>query len=319
MHALDVIRITALTAALFNILLTILVLGQDYRSTLHRVYLLWGASIAFWNFGVYHLSQEIKDCPYEDAFFWAKFCQLGVICIPVSIFHLAMIISKTNIGWILRALYAMTGCFAISLFLNRFIIGVKWIDVGYFSIPGPGFHVFTVFYIAIITSFMVILYRKQKVAPPTQRRRMRALLLALVILWIFGTNDMMPIWNLKHYPFTNIEFYPLGSLAAIFYVVIISYSVMQHQLLDIHVTLSRLAAQLVRLFFMMLVGFLLLLLAWRLVPGQISPILAWPWGCCWSAGWWRASSFLNFLGTAAINWNGASWAISLNITPGCKP
>ena len=114
-------------------------MGQDYRSTLHRVYLLWGASIAFWNFGVYHLSQEIKDCPYEDAFFWAKFCQLGVICIPVSIFHLAMIISKTNIGWILRALYGMTGCFAVSLFLNRFIIGVKWIDVGYFSIPARAF------------------------------------------------------------------------------------------------------------------------------------------------------------------------------------
>ena len=120
---------------------------------------------------------------------------------------------------------------------------------------------------------MVILYRKQKVAPPTQRRRMRALLLALVILWIFGTNDMMPIWNLKHYPFTNIEFYPLGSLAAIFYVVIISYSVMQHQLLDIHVTLSRLAAQLVRLFFMMLVGFCC---------------------CCWRGAWYRPDFPLSF-------------------------
>lgn len=117
---------------------------------------------------------------------------------------------------------------------------------------------------------MVILYRKQKVAPPTQRSRIRALLLALVILWIFGSNDMMPIWGLDTYPFTNIKFYPMGNLAAIFYVVIIGYSVLQHQLLDIHVTLSRMAAQIVRLLFMLLVGFSLLLLLSRVKPGGFS-------------------------------------------------
>ena len=252
MHAIDVIRITALTAAVFNIILTILVLGRDYRSTLHRVYLLWGVAITMWNYAVYHLSQNIG---YDEAFFWAKFCQLGVIFIPISLFHLAMIISKTNIPKIVWASYGISVCFALSLFDNLFIVGVRKLDIGYFSIPGPGFHIFTVFYVALITSFMAILYHKQKTAPPTQRTRMRALLVALIILWVFGTNDMMPIWGLAYYPLTHIPFYPMGSLAAIFYVVIIGYSVLQHQLLDIHVTLSRVAAQFVRLIFMAVVGF----------------------------------------------------------------
>ncbi len=81
----------------------------------------------------------------------------------------------------------------------------------------------------------------------------------MIGLVVFGTNDLMPILGHDNYPFTDIKFFPLGSLAAIFYVVIIGYSVLQHRLLDIHVTLSRFAAQLVRLLFMMLVGFLLLL------------------------------------------------------------
>jgi signal transduction histidine kinase len=110
----------------------------------------------------------------------------------------------------------------------------------------------------------------QKEAPPTQRKRLRALLLALLVLGVFGSNDMMPIWGLDTYPFTHVKFYPLGSLAAIFYVVIIGYSVLQHQLLDIHVTLSRFAAQFVRLLFMVLVGFTLLLLLSRLEPGSFS-------------------------------------------------
>jgi signal transduction histidine kinase len=258
MNTLDVIKITALTAALFNIVLTLLVMGRDYRSTLHRVYMLWGAAITMWNFGVYHLSQQ--GISHDDAFFWAKILQLGVIFIPISLFHLAMIISRTSIGRILPALYVASVCFAISLFLNLYIVDVRELPVGWWSVPGPGFHAFTAFYIALITSFMVILYRKQKVAPPTQRRRMRALLLALVILWVCGSNDMMPIWGLNYYPLTHIKFFPLGSLAAIFYVAIVGYSVLQHQLLDIHVTLSRFAAQFVRLIFMLLVGFGLLLL-----------------------------------------------------------
>jgi signal transduction histidine kinase len=267
MNMLDVIRITALTAALFNVVLTLLVLGRDYRSTLHRVYMLWGGAVVLWNFGAYHLSQNISP---EDAFFWAKFLQLGVIFIPISLFHLALVISKTNIGKILPVLYVVHIGFAISLFFNVFIVGARKLPVGYWSVPGPGFQVFSVFYVALITSFVVILYRKQKVAPPMQRTRMRALLLAVVMLWTFGTNDMMPIWGLNYYPLTHIKFYPLGNLAAIFYAVIIGYSVLQHQLLDIHLTLSRFAAQFVRLVFMMLVGFGLLLLLSRVEPESFS-------------------------------------------------
>jgi signal transduction histidine kinase len=269
MHSLDVIRITALTAALFNVVLTLLVLGRDYRSTLHRVYMLWGGAVAVWNFGAFHLSQE--HLTSEEAFFWAKFLQLGVIFIPISLFHLALVISKTNIGRILPALYVVHVGFVVSLVFNLFIVGAKPLPVGYWSIPGPGFQVFSVFYVGLITAFVVILYRKQKVAPPMQRTRMRALLVAVVIIWTFGTNDMMPIWKFDYYPFTHIPFYPLGNLAAIFYAVIIGYSVLQHQLLDIHVTLSRFAAQLVRLLFMLLVGFFLLLLLSRLAPESFSP------------------------------------------------
>jgi signal transduction histidine kinase len=268
MNTIDVIRITALTATVFNILLTLLVLGRDFRSTLHRVYMLWGFSITLWNFGIYHLSRQ--NLSPENAFFWAKALQLGVILTPISLFHLSLLISKTRVGWVLPALYLADAGFAASLFFNWFIIDVRKLDVGYWSVPGPAFNVFTGFYVALTTALVLILYRKQKTAPPTQRTRLRALLLALLVLWVFGSNDMMPIWGLDTYPFTHIKFYPLGSLAAIFYAVIVGYSVLQHQLLDIHVTMSRWAAQFVRLLFMLLVGFFLLLLLSRLKPGSFS-------------------------------------------------
>jgi signal transduction histidine kinase len=268
MHSIDVIRITALTATVFNIILTLLVLGRDYRSTLHRVYMLWGVDVTLWNWGAYHLSQNISPA---DALFWAKILQLGVIFLPLSMFHLCVVISKTRVNWwVLPALYLAHIALASTLLFNWYITGVRWLDVGYWSIPGPGFHIFTVFYLSLTTGIMLILFQKLKGAPPTQRTRLRALRFAVVSLWIFGSNDMMPIWGLEYYPLTHIKFYPVGSLASIFYVVILGYSVLQHQLLDIHVTLSRFAAQFVRLMFMLLVGFLLLLLLSTSKPESFS-------------------------------------------------
>jgi hypothetical protein len=221
MNTIDVIRITALTATVFNVVLTLLVLGREFRSTLHRVYMLWGLSITLWNFGIFHLSQQYLS--HEDAMFWATALQLGVILTPISLFHLSLVISKTRVGWALPALYLADACFVAGLFSHWFIIDVRKLDVGYWSVPGPGFTIFTVFYLMLTTSLVVILYRKQKGASPTQRTRLRALLLALLVLWVFGSNDMMPIWGFDHYPFTHLKFYPLGSLGAIIYAVVVGY------------------------------------------------------------------------------------------------
>jgi signal transduction histidine kinase len=268
MNTLDVIRITALTATLFNVVLTLLVLARDSRSMLNRVYLGWGVSVTLWNLGVFHLSQPIS---HDEAFKWAKVLQLGVIFMPVTLFHLCVIIAQARrVNKVMPVLYLVHTALAASLLFNKFIVNVRLLDVGYWSVPGPGFQFFSASYCVLTTSLIWILYRKQKNAPPTQKTRLRSLLLALVGLWIFGTNDMMPILGRDTYPFTHIKFYPLGSLAAVFYVVIIGYSVLQHRLLDIQVTMSRFAAQIVRLLFMMLLGFLLLLLVSRLAPGQFT-------------------------------------------------
>jgi signal transduction histidine kinase len=270
MNSMDVIRMTALTATLFNVGLTALVLSRDFRSTLHRVYLAWGISVTLWNLGVFHLSQNITP---GEAFAWAKVLQLGVIFMPVTLFHLCLVIAQSPAlwrKWVMRVLYVIHIGFAVSLFFNKFIVGVRLLNVGYWSEPGPAFTLFSYLYVFITAGLVMLLYRKQKTAPPTQRTRLRALLLAIVGLWVFGTNDLMPILGHDTYPFTHIKFYPLGSMAAVFYVVIIGYSVLQHRLLDIHLTLSRFAAQMVRLLFMMLVGFLLLLLATFVAPDQFT-------------------------------------------------
>ena len=53
---------------------------------------------------------------------------------------------------------------------------------------------------------------------------------------------LLPILGIYNYPYTNVPIYPFGSMAVIFYGVIVGYSVLQYQLLDVRVTLNRGAA-----------------------------------------------------------------------------
>ena len=110
-------------ATLLNVALMLFVLGRDFRSRLHRVYLLWGISVTLWNLGVYHLSEQ-TDTP--TAFFWAKILQVGVIFMPLTLIHLCAVVSGTRTArWVLPVLYLIHIGFAVSLYFNYFITGVR--------------------------------------------------------------------------------------------------------------------------------------------------------------------------------------------------
>jgi len=269
MNVLELLQVTALTAALLNLLVTALALVWDPRSRLNRVYMLWGVAVACWNIGVFQLSAGLTAA---QAYRWAKVLQLGVLFMPVVMTHLcAIILQSPRMQRVVPFLYLVNAGFAVSILTNTYISGVRFIEgVGYYSVPGKGFFVFGYWYAVFTTWLVGSLYLEQRRLTSMRRKRARALLLAIIGLWIFGSNDLLPILGHDTYPLTHIKFVPLGSIAAMFYAVVVGYSVLQHRLLDIHLTMSRFAAQIVRLGLMMLLGFTLLLFASRLRPDDFT-------------------------------------------------
>ena len=257
-----------LTAAVTNLALTLFVLTRDLRSTLNRVYLLWGLSITVWNLGTFFLF-SVQD---EDAArFWSAFLHYGVIFLPVSLFHLSCLIAQVKLPRWLPVLYGWFGLLALANVLGVFTSGVRDVSYAYYSVAGPGFWAFVVSYVIVTTSTVFILYRKLATLQRLHRARVKALLWANGILIAFGWNDILPIVGVDTYPFTQVAIFPFGSAAAIFYGIIVGYSVLQHHLLDIHVTLGKAAAHAVRLLFLFLVGLLLLLLLNVFRPDEFTP------------------------------------------------
>src|SRR5437867_2591923 len=262
-------EISALTAGLFHFALTLFVLGRDLRSSINRVYCLWGSSLVFWNLSTFFKLHAVEE---KTGLFWVRMLHLGVIFLPVSLFHLYLLIGGISRPKLMRVLYVIHLTLALSVFTPWYMQGVRPTNFGYYAARvGPAFRAFLVSYTVIAISAMVLLYRKQKTLPPLHRTRLRSLLLANVILFLAGTHDLLAVKEgPAFYPWTSIPFHPLGNLAAIFYGIVVAYSVLQHQLLNIQITLSRLAAQLVRILFMVLVGFILLFVLSQLRPEKFN-------------------------------------------------
>jgi signal transduction histidine kinase len=255
--------ISALAAAVFNTGLAILVVRRDLRSLLHRAYIGWAISLTIWNAAAPVLAQQTT---FEGGVFWAKILQLGVIFIPITMLHVCLILTNSRRGPAIFALYLAHAALATSLPGHLFVAKVKMTPFGYWTVPGPLFHLFMVLYIIETVWLMVALYRKGQTAPPARRAGLKALQLGVYCLWACGTNDLMSVLGMKTYPIIGLNFVPLGNLAANLYAVLVAYSVLQHELLDIHITMSKAAARLVRLSFVFVIALVLLLAAWMVAP-----------------------------------------------------
>src|SRR6266404_2017349 len=113
-----------LVASVVNFALAFFVFSRSWRSTMNRVYLLWGISLTVWNFGTYFMFRvPLIETPenHAEAIFWAKFLQFGVIFLPVTLFHIGFLIAKVPTGKKMPLLYFMHCVFALSNFGGFFV------------------------------------------------------------------------------------------------------------------------------------------------------------------------------------------------------
>jgi len=264
-------QVTSLLAAIFHVVMAVLVLTRDYRAAVNRVCCGWGLCLAVWNLGAFFIHQ-VPEGNKAAGMFWAYFLHAGVILAPVTMCHLCFLIARVSWPTLLKVVYGVHVLLVASMFIPGWYIAdlpfIPHHELGYYVRGGPGFKVYLFFYNVIAATTFYILWRKQRSLTHLHRVRLRALIAGNATLALFGTNDMMPLMGIYKYPLLEAPYYPTGGLAAIVFGLIVGYSVLQHHLLDIHLALSRAASYLVQYVFSLVTGFLLLAVVWLLVPGQ---------------------------------------------------
>ncbi len=252
-----------LVGALLNFSLALFVLFQNPRAAVSRVYFVLGVSFAIWNYGTFWMFRVTTDpANYELALFWARFLQFGVIFLPLTLCHVSFLIAQIRIPrWIPWVLYSLHFLLFLSNFTGFFLAGVKNVGYAWYSVAGTGFWILSGVFSLMWVSVAVLIWHRRN-QPPLGKRRLTPLIVAQTAFAIFGCNDVLPILGIYYYPGTTYQVYPFGSMAVIFYGMIVGYSVLQYQLLDVHVTLNRSTAKAVRVLFIFLCGLCALLIFW---------------------------------------------------------
>jgi len=265
--SVNVAAFIPLAGSVVNFLLAMFVFVQNPRASLNRVYCLLGLVIATWNFGSFSLF--LAKTP-ESALVWARVIQFALVFGPPLLVHVSLLIADEPIRRWLWAFYGVEILLAATVFTPYFIADVRWLGpAGYYAVGGPIFPVFSAMFVGFFYAIYILL-RKRRQLEAVRKTRLDGLIASLTLLVVLGTNDILPILGIDKYPFTDFHVYPFGTIAAVFYGIMVGYSVLQHQLLNIQISLSRIAAQLVRFTFLLFIGLVLLLVARILGPDQFT-------------------------------------------------
>ncbi len=252
--------IIPLLGCVFNLFLAVFVLSRAPRATQNRVYFFLGLAISVWNLGQYFNFTT----PAEDevsAIFWVRFVWMGVIFIPMLLFHLSMLVTETRTGKLIPVIYGALAVLAATIPTGFFVKGVRHLgNSGWYAVPGMGLHLATLPF-ALMFVAIVILYRTRRTSARINRPRFTALIVAQTMLAILGTNDTLPLNGMDNYPIIGAPVYPYGSIAAVSYGIIVGYSLLQNQLLGARIALTGTLAHVVRFCFLSTIAGALLLVA----------------------------------------------------------
>ncbi len=268
--------IVPLVGCVTNALLALLIYFGNPRQQINRLYALLGLCIAGWNLGQFHLFVAASR---HEAIFWIHFEWIAIILGPVLLFHLSLIIAGKSLQrWQCNLLYTLSAAFVLLSLTPWMIADIHHLGAaGWYAKAGPGMYFFHPFFMALVAMSIIVLARSRRSASRLMRKKLDALILAQGLLLFSGINDVLPVMGHVNYPFTSTPVFPYGSLAAVLYGIIVGYSVLQNDLLNVHIALGRMAAQIVRFVFFVVIGACLLLLAAVLFPddfGGVALLLA---------------------------------------------
>lgn len=256
-----------LAAATINFAVTLYVLTRSLRAKLSWVYLLWGTSVTGWSLGTFALFRAADP---EAALWWARFQVLGLVFVPVSLLHLGFLIAQKPVSRLTYVLYAAHTLFGMAALTPWLVAEARMSNQGFRPVAGSLGWLFLATYLYTCTRGVWLLTLDIRQQPLRHRRRLSVLLVAFAILIPLGINDLLVAAGLDYYPLSRVPLRLWGGSGVLVCTLLVGYGTLQHELLDVRITLAQLAAQGVRIGVVALVGTVLLALAMMRLPDELT-------------------------------------------------
>lgn len=218
-----------LLSAICVFVLGVFVLFRNFRAAINYTFFLVCLGITVWMFGTFMMFLNVDN--YAAAAFWDRIVYCGVVFIPATMLHFSLV-TMTNRRfnerwWLLVAAYAITFIFLPLIFTDQFVAGVFVYQWGIHTQAQILHHVFLVYFTVYLTYFFIVVGKYYRQAIGIEKLQIRYIIIAFVILAIFGSLGYLPAYGVSIYPFSY--------LSGVVFVLIIAYATLRYRLMDMRV------------------------------------------------------------------------------------
>jgi len=224
----NLFTISTLILTITSSILTAILLSFG-KTPLHRVWGLYNLSVTLWGVGGFFAG--ISRSP-ESALFWWRIAHLGVVTIPIFLFHATVLFCNIKRYLLLTLVYLQGIIFIILIPTNMFFSGIHLIfSQFYFPLRGSSYNLFLLLWILIVIKAQYELFAQYRKVLGVRRTQISYLFTALIIGFLGGITNFLPAYMPTVYPFGNLSI-PL-------YGIIVTYAILRYRLLDISIIITR--------------------------------------------------------------------------------
>ena len=221
--------ISSFLAAALSLMLGILVLMQDHKNKMNKVWAIFTFAIFLDCVGLGFIC--ISSTP-DSALIWQKILYIGTIPVPILFFHFCnILLNRTKkIKLLLVIGYSLSILFLVSLlFTNLFISNVTAItDINYWPVQiGILYYPFLIYYAFYIIYPVILLKTSHKKTTGILQNQVDYIYYAALIGFVGASTNFLLDFNYNSYP--------VGNYFIIFYIVFITYAILKYNLFSIKV------------------------------------------------------------------------------------
>jgi signal transduction histidine kinase len=217
-------------------------------------------SVSLWSWSLF-----ARELAYEKttALFFVRLSYVGTIFLPSLFFHFVNSLLKFKKNSLIVAFYSFSVTLLAFDFTPFLIKDVRPIlSFRYYGIPGLVYPFYTLFLIGIISYSHYILIKYFKKSEGQTRNQIKYLLFATVIGFFGGATTFLPVFK--------VEIFPFGFYLVSMYVLITSYAIVKHRLMDINIVLKKGTTYVLLLLLLFVPSFLLILIGQKVFFNKIS-------------------------------------------------
>ena len=219
-----------LISAIFVFSLGIFVFLKNRKSDLNILFSLFCLSITIWLFGTFMMFISKSD---KEAIFWDRFVYIGVVFVPVFMYHFSIIFSKIKGQRELLFLsYLLAFVFLILSRTDYFVKDLFRYKWGCHTVAQLFHHIFLIYFFSNMFGFFFNIYKYYRLTNnPVDKNQAKYVFLAFGVLLLMGSPAYLPAYKIPVSPFP----FPAGAI----FVSILGYAIFKYRLMDINIIVGK--------------------------------------------------------------------------------